>query len=494
MKRRLSTAILFLVITAGFMIRVWNLTSVPPGPYTDELRGFISAKSIIETGHDINGKLGFYFYNRLEFYPPVYGYLTYISSLFFNNTFAIRLPAVIAGTISIVEIYYLTFLFFKKRSAALTSAFVLAFIPWTVHFSRIGWEPALLIPVTLFAIILFKKFVDSGRTAYFYSSVIVFVICIYTNRASEFLSPVLLTTLTVVYWQSVRRNLSKLWWNIPIAIILTLPFAATSLTEPLMHERAASIFTFAGGVNKETVLIFLKNYLSHFSPQFLFLSGDSNTRHGAGTGVLYLALLPLILAGIVAIFKNISKQEFKFLLVWLLIFPLGGALTNDGVPHATRTLIGAPLFAILCGVGLDFLETSWPRLTKIIAVLLSIGFAVELATFLIFYFNYYPSICAEWCDYGQKEVLQYVSVNYKEYNRACLDNLNYWNEETLLDYYLPRPPIEIISGLDNPACMLPNSLLVTYKDSIPPQSSTPVAQIMDPEGHPLWLMYRSPNY
>lgn len=490
MKRKLIILALALITLAGFTIRVWNITTNPPELFSDEISGYISAKSIIETGKDINGKIGLYFYNRLELYPPVYGYLAYFSSIFFKNTIlAIRLPAVVSGTLAIIAIYYLSEVLFKNWMISVFTAFFYAFIPWSVHFSRIGWSPALLVLSLTVPIILFKLFIDHKKSIYFYSSCIFFAISIYTYRALELLAPLFLIILIFLFRKQLKKYFKMIFLGFIIFTILAIPCINTSVKEPLMNERADRISTFSDGVNSKSIKIFAENYIAHFNPQFLFITGDPNLRQNAGTGELYWIMLPLILIGIYTAFRNISKPEYALISLWLFIYPLGGSLTNDGVPHATRTLIGAPLFAILTAIGVYIVHSKLPKISNILTIFIVVVFLLEFFNFLPTYFRNYPIASQSWWEYGQGQVFSAIKKNTSGNESLCLLNTEYWHEETLTKYYLGiNNNYKITYDPNGPGC-LTSQVLVLNPQTIPPQEYTSFKTIYSLDGNPIWRIY-----
>jgi hypothetical protein len=138
-----------------------------------------------------------------------------------------------------------------------------------------------------------------------------------------------------------------------ISCIIALPYVWTVLNEPHMYERAKRISTFSKWIAIDSIKLFLSNCKRHFSLNFLFKNGDPNLRHGARSGVIYWWMLPFMIIGMIAMRKCLTRRWFVgFIVFWIVVFPLAGALTNDGVSHATRTLIGAPIFCLLAGIGI----------------------------------------------------------------------------------------------------------------------------------------------
>jgi 4-amino-4-deoxy-L-arabinose transferase-like glycosyltransferase len=463
-----SKVALLLIVVIAFWLRTINLTYNPPELFSDELINFVSARSIVETGKDLNGRLLPYFSDRVELRPPIYGYSAYLSTkLFGNTTIAIRLPAVIFGIITIIMLFQITLEITKSHIAALFAAFCLAIIPWHIHYSRVGWEPASFLPFLLTAIFLLIKGINKNLHWAILLGFGFFSLSIYTYQASPMFSFLFLVAVIGLNYRYFIIHRKVFFAGILIAAIIALPYIWTAISEPHLYERARRINTFSQGFTSETIRIFLRNYISHFGHQFLFISGDPNLRHSAQTGVLYWWMLPFILIGSILLYKSVKKRWCIGLLAfWVVIFPLAGSLTNDGVPHATRTLVGAPLFCLLTGIGIwqtirfASIKTHSRLFVGFVHIAILVIALAFLALFLRKYFIVYPKESYAWWDSGHREIFTKVRSIESQHRRACLDNLNYWNELQLKDYYLKDCPLYIINNIDDPACRQSGSIIV----------------------------------
>jgi len=486
--------ILTLILFLGLGLRFNDLNNNPPELFPDELINFVSARSIIEKGKDLQGKLMPYFSDRLEPKPPIYGYSAYFSSKFFGkSTFSIRLPAVMFGLITIAMLFILTLEFTNSYTAALASAFCLAIIPWHIHYSRVGWEPASFLPFLLSSIVFLIKGLNHQKAWLILLGFGFFSVTIYTYHGAPILSFLFLIAIVGFNYRYFLLNRKLFLAGVILAGIIALPYIWTVVNEPHLYERAKSISTFSNGITHETTNTFLKNYIIHFSKNFLFENGDPNLRHGAQTGVLYWLMLPFIIIGLVLIGKSVKKHWYiGLILFWLIIFPIGGSLTNDGVPHATRTLVGAPLFCLISGIGIWKLIQYVRDLTnsKIIVVITVMAILIISITSLLKfskkYYLSYPSLSADSWEYGHKEVFMKVrSIEYK-YTRACLANLPHYHQLQLIDYYLQNTPLQIIDDIKNPNCNLSGSIIVTRVDQAIPVKGKLI--------HTVYNLKKSPKY
>ena len=502
MKRKTIYLLLFLSLFIGGFLRIKNISTNPPELFSDEIVPVLSSQNIIKTGQDINGKLMPFFYDKLQLYPPIYGYLTIPSIYFFDlNVFSIRLPGVIAGVLTLYIIFLLTRELLGNNKVALFSVFFLSIIPWAIHFSRSNGTQSLFLLFILTPILFFLKFIRKKSLTHLYLSLSFFALSFYSYAASSVLSPIFLVLLTLLYRKNLRIVIKHYVLALFIAFTILLPFFYISINEPeLMNGRSIRISTFAQGVNKDTTLTFIKNYFSHFSLDFLFYKGDTNLRQGtAKNGVLYLSMLPLLILGIYLSIKNIKKTEYKLLLAWIFIFPLGGSLTNDGVPHATRTLIGAPVFVIFSAIGLNFIIENINKIKQkkaravsaVLIITLVLGvFFLEVLYFYKIYFTQYPVYSSPWWEYGQREVFETVRQNTQSDDTLCLTNIDYWHEETLTKYYLGvNNNYKIIYNLDNPNC-LESNILVLSPDRTVHNNYRLIKTVYSLEGNPIWNIYK----
>jgi hypothetical protein len=162
------------------------------------------------------------------------------------------------------------------------------------------------------------------------------------------------------------------------------------------------------------VNVFTKNYLSFFTPDFLFLKGDNVMRHSTGmVGQFWPALLPFMLYGAFRFFKTSNTKLKSLFLVWILVSPLPAAITKDGATYLLRVITLMPFLTYFCALGI----VSFTKLFK--NKWLRIVFASVTAMTLIFsafyfyygYFHVFPTSSAESWEYGFKEITEFSAVN-----------------------------------------------------------------------------------
>jgi hypothetical protein len=209
-----------------------------------------------------------------------------------------------------------------------------------------------------------------------------------------------------------------------------------------------------------------------------------------------LFLIPLGLLSLPV--SKLRKSWVLFLLWGVIIYPLGGSLTNDGVPHATRTLIGSYFFTLLASAGfatlLEHTKRSGLLLKYGLATVVCLSLVITQIPYFVHYFVIYPVQAQGFWEYGHKEVLTEVKKLEKEYKRACLGNIYYWGYVQLTQYYLPHTSLQLIEVGDtyDPVCQTAQSIFVVPTTEYHPEGMRARVQTKGLDGQPLYTIYTNP--
>jgi 4-amino-4-deoxy-L-arabinose transferase-like glycosyltransferase len=470
-------------LAVAFLIRIWELGSVPAAVHPDELAGVVGV--LDELTH--RAPLRAFFDYRIM-YLPLYGICEYVTTWFLGFTpVAFRFPAAAFGVATVFCTVAFTRRLVRDRVVALLAGAIMAILPWDVTISRVGWEPAAMLPFVLGGLWALLAGLQDRRAWLVVLSGALFGAGAYSYRAAFPYALVLSAAIVLCHWPLARRAWRAIlaaacaWLAVMLPLILSVAFDRD------FFWRDRRISTFAGGVNAHSLHLFVHNYLAHFAFGPLFRSGDGNPNHGPPFGVLYLWMLPWLLFGAIAVWKRHGARIGIFLVVWLLLYPLGGALTNDGIPHFLRTLAGAPLACILTAVGL---VEAWAALlrTKLAAYThaAALGFAlivvVEFTLFCATYFVAYVPASASAYQFENPELFRIVNSYRSQVARVCFRDINTMNSLTLYAYYLRGSNITTFEGTALP-CVKPRSLTVTNNRAKAPTGASLVATVQDYHGH-----------
>ncbi|MFA5932964.1 MAG: phospholipid carrier-dependent glycosyltransferase [Microgenomates group bacterium] len=455
----MKTKIFFLgILLIAFFLRFINLDNVPPSLNWDEVSIGYNAYSILKTGTDEWGKfmpLNFRAFGDYKLPLYIYADIPFIA-LFGLNAVGVRLLSVLSGLGVVILSYLILKNLTKNNTIALIGMFTAATLPWLIILSRIGLEANFaLFLVTLF-VYLFLRGVEEKR--FLVWSGIPLGLSLFTYNSSRVTTPFLIFAAVILFWNKLKSHKRE---SILAAVVLiffvsvVIPLAlfsdssarfqwTTILDEgailSINQERGLSSLPAAFKplvYNKVTYFIVTsaQNYLSYYNPDFLFINGGSNFQFSVpGTGLLFWALIPFFLIGI---FYVLSKRKDcqLFILAWLFIAPIPGSITRDA-PHALRSLFIIPPIIIISSLGIVFLGNKLKQTLFKIVILIFLLLMV-FQTYL-FWVNYNGSYRQEFSwswQYGYKQAMEYIQVNYSNYSKIVITK-SYGEPHEFLLFYL----------------------------------------------------------
>lgn len=440
-----------ILLLAAFA-RLFLLGGYLPGCSADEASIAYDAYSILRTGKDHYGSpFPIYAQGFNTWGSGLHCYLVAPSiALFGLNEFAARLPAAFLGILTV----WFTYLVVKRRldsSVALWAALLLAVAPWHVHLCRncteISLEPFFL----MLSLYLFFLGIEQ-KGLFLPLSAASFALAFYTYYPSRIFVPLTAIGALFIYRSELLRRKGALLAAIVAAFLVLLPTFVFIIREPQhFFLRYRQIELTAGGRTAAgALLLFFKNYFTHLSPLFLFLKGDANVRNAPqGFGQLYLFELPLVVVGIIACIRSWKNPDARFLIFWLLTYPIPASLTTEGIPHATRTVTAIPLYHILSAIGIQRFQRWTSKLAGIkrrlgrIGLCLFLVFAIaNVCIFFHHYFSRWRIYTARWLDYGWREAMEYAIAEEGKYDRIVLTVLSIGPPTMFPPFYLRYDPGE----------------------------------------------------
>ncbi len=473
------TWLLFIgIIVLSVILRLWQLGNIPPSPDWDEVALGYDAYSLLHTGRDEYGKLFPVVLRSFNDYKPaMYAYLAIPSVAVFGlNTFAVRLPSAVFGVIATIVLFFLIRELFEKYKykdqLALISSLLFAISPWSLQFSRIGFESnvgdAFNILMALFFVKGLKKPLLLGLSA------TMGAFSIYTYQSDKVFTPLLALLLIFVFRKALFALKKKyLILAVVVGFVVISPMIFYILTDKsaLLRVKGTSIFNYQTEILKNNVqklerdkanndylglvldnrrVVYAKTivygYISHFDLNWLFTSGDILRHHAPNVGIIYLFELPFILIGIYKLlFSDLDKKAKLTILGWFLLAPVPASITT-GVPHAVRTLNFLPTWQILSAVGLVsslYFILQYKRI-KYFAISIFLCLAIfNFTYYLNQYFvqlNYYTS--QDW-QYGYKEAVAEVVAKYDKYDKIIISDREPMDKSYMFFlFYLKYPPAE----------------------------------------------------
>lgn len=446
------TLLILLILFLAAFLRLFKLSSVPPSLSWDEVSIGYDAWSIIKTGKDQWGEsFPVAFKSFGEYKYPLHIYTTVLSlAVFGYGEFAVRAGSAILGVINILLLYLFVVEATKNKKLGLLSALFLAISPWHIQFSRVSWETNYALFFFYSGLLLFFKYInDYRRKQLLVLSFVLFSISLFTYNAAKIFIPLFLIILVGIYYKNLIINKSLLFLSLAIFII----FLALNVVNPKLSgaERYSQV-KFKESQVVETVFYkttriyklgwaetAVKQYLQHFSPKYLFVSGDPNPRHSTqSVGQLYWLDLIFIVLGFYALYK--AKNRFSALLVaWFFLAILPASVVRE-VPHASRTMMALGCWQIVSAFGaLMLLESKYFKKHSFLKFTLFLLIIVGAAYYLYNYFVLYPVKYSRHWQYGYKQLVEYINDNYNNYD-SILINRVYGEPHIYILFYVQYAP------------------------------------------------------
>ena len=434
--------LIFVLIIAGFL-RLYNLGQMPYGMSNDEAGYIYNAYSIVQTGKDVNGILLPLSFNVDNPFSPVPVYLiALVLKILPLNLFSGRLIFSLLGIGCVYLLYLLTKELFNNNKISLISSFILAISPWHLHISRVAYEGGLALFFYLLAILVFLKNSKKGNILF---SLSFFLLAFYSYHATKvFFIPLL---IILIYTNKSILNNKKQFVLFTIGIILIIGSFAVILksqnaggrastfifnnlgqiSETVKEERTSNIAPFLIRQifsNKFTVILrtMRENYLTAFSPEYLFLYGETGGNGELyGTffrGEMYLVELPLLIIGAYCLWRFYPKQR-KFILLSLLAAPLTTTFTTD-VSYTIRAIMMIPFLSILVAIGIveffKFIQNFNKLKYYFWGTIFCLVYLVSLFSYLYLYHYRYSVYGAEAWFRSSRDLVSYIELNQDKFD------------------------------------------------------------------------------
>lgn len=404
---RVSFCIGFLVILIVNVFRFYSLNDIPYGAQVDELAGAVTVQCLATEGIDAHNR-SWPLFSDLNFgtpKPPTYLYPAVLWTKFFG--FSIGSFRALTAFFFVLALLGLLFVGRRilDREYGFWALLLGSISPWAWNLSRVSFESLSAVTFIIWGLYYILR---PCRYYNLLASGILFSLAMYAYPPVRLQMPLTLAPILLFRYYSGRLTMKGVSIFLIAFFGFSLPLALQLISGNLMTRfNDISIFSKEylmsigckgswGGLLK----LFVGNYLSHFRPDYLFLTGDANYIHSTRHfGILSWADIMGLVSGIcIIVFTiftriNIKSERAKevyqltiFLIICIFIAIIPAALTNDGLPHSLRTIGAWPFVILLTSSG------GWYACRYLKAVLpIGIFIAGIFAYCLLgVYFNDYP--------------------------------------------------------------------------------------------------------
>jgi 4-amino-4-deoxy-L-arabinose transferase-like glycosyltransferase len=386
-----SLLVLFFIFFLGVFLRFYNLGVIPVGFHRDEAFFGYNAYSLLQTGRDITGDFLPLHLQSFLYSPAGYSYISIpFIALFGLSEFSVRFASAFFGSLTILVLYFLVRKLFHKYKytdeLSLLSSFFLAISPWHINLSRVATENVFVVFLVMLGIIFYYDWITKKNWWNIGISFICFSFSLFVYQAPRAFLPLFLPILYILFNKNDYKKLVIIFSVFIISIVIPVLFV---LSSPQLSARMQMLSIFKHPETQltleeqiredgQTGLVlttrffhnkvinysstFVNNYFEHFSYEFLFSDMGLPERYRVPSmGLLYLFEIPLLLIGLWKLISFRNKTTI-ILLSWLLLTPVGTAMTFDDVPNLQRTLLMLPVFSIISALG--FLEL-WQFISRL---------------------------------------------------------------------------------------------------------------------------------
>jgi len=441
----------------ALFVRLVGLAHNPPGLYWEEVALGYDGYSIWKTGADHHGNpwplVAFESFG--DWKPSLYFYVVApFVGLGGLNSWAVRLPSVLAGMGIVIGIGFLSqqlaLSLSLKKPAQLSwwAMLITAINPWAIQFSRAAWEVNLASCLLLWGVIMIIHFWHSAKNSYLFCSALCFILSMYAYHATRVIAPILgMTGLIIALYLNKKQIINNLLeqkiratLGIIVLVLMLVPigtqllsssvtqrFAETSILSDIKPITESNLFKELSGNGWLSRLLFhrylmsgkeiVQNFFSHFSLDFLFISGDINPRHSVGyTGLFYLPDALLLCGGIYKLWRHKKSPLLWFLFVWLMVGIVPAALTQP-TPHALRILPTLPVWIVIIAFGWIKLWEAvggfsrnefWFKIKPVIQMLVGGVYLFFIVGYFHYYWQIYPHKSASHWQAGYPNLIKEI--------------------------------------------------------------------------------------
>jgi hypothetical protein len=411
---RISLIGLGLIILLAVALRFYRLHEIPAGLYWDEAAIVYNAFGIATWNRDEYGtKLPVSFRSYGDYKAPL---LIYSLGMIYKITGLqidyLRFIVASLGVANVILVMLIAKRVFTQSAPIYWSGVAMAFVPWSLHFSRFGAEAVLALTCLLIA----------GWLALTYTKTYLHWLLIavsataslYAYHSSKIVTPLTAVLFMIILLPKVSKHMfPKILVAALVGLVLSLPLMYDTFSGQAF-ERGKTLIIFEQGQLKPVAAVatdLLNNLATTFSPAFWFQGKDViGLRHGApGHGFLFYTVIILIF---IALWWGIRKRSKEVFILSLLavIGWLPSLLTTDH-PHAIRAMMSLPPLILLSATGINTLATMKPLALKrgVFAGVITL-FLIESLLYLNAYFGEYATQSALAFQYGYRQAIQSAEV------------------------------------------------------------------------------------
>jgi 4-amino-4-deoxy-L-arabinose transferase-like glycosyltransferase len=349
------------LVVLAFVLRVAALGNVPYTLGGDEAWHGQLARQVLEGKLRNPFSMGYMSMPTFFYWP-----LSWSLWLVGNTMTGLRMPAALAGVITVPLLYLFARDLWGRRTALLATIF-LATYDYHVHYSRLGannvWDP-LFVLLVLWAL-------DRGLTAAgevkqaraFFLAGLVMGLSVYFYTGARLLPP-LVAIYTAFVWLRRRRQVERLGVHLTLLALAFLVAAGPMLCYALSHPnewnaRINQVGIIQSGWLEREPGLTGKSTPQILAEQFLRAAGafhvfpDRTVWYGAARPLLSFWGGIFALLGMTWALVRWRDRRYFLVLIWFWSVIITGGMLTESPPSSQRLVIAIPAVALLVTFGLE---------------------------------------------------------------------------------------------------------------------------------------------
>ena len=426
LQKSLPVILLVCCMVIYLATRLISLSKYPVYFFTDEAIQTLLAEDLVNNqfvGND-HYFMPTFFYNGYQYNLGTSVYLQVIPYMIFGRVLEVnRGISVLASSFAAVFLFLLARRIFKWKNPWMIILLLSITPVWFLH-SRTSFETSLAFMFYSGFIYFYYAYRNGDRNK-IYFAVLMAAMTYYTYSPARFvvlLSALLFFVLDLRYHFEQPKKIGLAFLFMLFTALPVIRFQFQHPGANVAHLTQLSSYWVDNISIFSKIGIYLKEYLSSFSPFYWFFPNKSIlVRHRMGHHALVPTwLFPFVIAGLVVSIKNWKDVNYRNMILILLATPTGGALVARGV---TRILVMVMPYICLAMIGINWFIGWIEKRNKTISTIAPAFLFVFLAGFNIYLCSDAINNGAKWdSDYGMGG-LQYGTMELVEKIPQYLDEL-----------------------------------------------------------------------
>lgn len=379
----------------------------PPHLTHDEIKFAFQAKSIADSGRDINGRLLPLYFIEPGFSvgrdPLCIYVMAGVLTMLPLHEVSIRLSTVLVGSVGVGLMYLLAAGVFRSRLIAVFVAAVLALSPAYYIHSRLALSVLYPVPFTILWLIVLRAYLTDSRKALAYGTGAVLGIGVYSYLAAAIMMPLYLLATSLLLAQ--RRDRQGLRRVVAAFVIALVPLLLWQVVEPQRYANIVSAYRLfepqpgtgpeaAPAEEPRVIARRIDTFWAAFNPGSLFLTGESSLQISTReVGSLLTPIAVFLVIGAITLRRRRDVLPRWLWVFGLLTAPIPGVVMAD--VEIRRWLNVLPFVAMFAGFGIERMMAAGRR-QQLVAGALTVLCVLQFAFFTRDYFGPYRERASEW--------------------------------------------------------------------------------------------------